>query len=342
MSSQNMPSFGSANIKKPEVRRILVLKWGALGDLVAATPAIQALRRAYPQAIITVISNAPFNEIAPAGSLADELFLFKRHGEFWRILPKVRANSWDIAVNLSWNSDRSAILCYFSGAPLRAGSTGPGWLGFLYNRRVAAFAKDRHEIDRHLDIVRTLGITAEDSRPFVHISDRAVQEARDSLWAQGVKKTGLLVGIHPGASSNEKSWGVENFGWLGKEVIQRFGVDLVVTWGPGEKEMATRTALLIGEGAFTSFPTFRIEDLAALIASCKIYICNCSGPMNVALAVNTPTVALLGPTRPEEWGAYGKAHRTLTSPTRKAKAIPRNEVLSAVCELLEKQGYIPS
>jgi len=337
-----MPSSGSADIKSREVQKILVIKWGALGDLIASTPAIKALRQAYPQAHLTVISNPPFQEIAPAGTLADEVLLFKRHGEFWKILSQVRTNPWDVAVNLSWNSDRSAVLCFLSGAPLRAGSTGPGWLGFLYNRRIPAFAKNRHEIDRHLDIVRTLEIPAEDARPFVHVSERAKQVISESLQAQRIKEKGLLVGIHPGASSDEKSWGVENFGWLGKELIRRFGADLVITWGPEEEEKATRTALLSGEGAFVSPSTARIEDLAALIASCQVYICNCSGPMNVALAVNTPTLALLGPTRPEEWGTYGEAHRTLKSPTRKAKAIPRDEVWKAVCELLEKQGYKPS
>lgn len=337
-----MPSSGRTDIPSCEIRRILVLKWGALGDLVAATPAIRALRRAYPQAKITVISNAPFDEITPPGTLADEVFLFKRHREFWKILCRVRANSWDMAVNLSWNSDRSAVLCYLSGAPLRAGSKGPGCLGFLYNRRVSAFGRDRHEIDRHLDIVRALGIPAQEGRPFVSISESAMQGAQDFLRAHGVKEKGLLVGIHPGASNDEKSWGIENFGWLGKELIRWFGADLVVTWGPEEEVIATRTALLSGEGSLTSPTTSKIEDLAALIACCKVYICNCSGPMNVALAVNTPTVALLGPTRREEWGAYGNGHRSLKSPTQEAKAIPHDEVWKAVCELLSNQGYTPA
>jgi len=105
--------------------------------------------------------------------------------------------------------------------------------------------------------------------------------------------------------------------------------------------MATRVVLASGKRAFISPQTIKVENLAALISCCKIYICNCSGPMNVALALNTPIVALLGTTLPEEWGTYGEAHRTLKSPTKKTQDIPRDLVLQVIGELLEKQGYKP-
>lgn len=334
-----MLSSGNEEVKSPEVQRILILKWGALGDLVAATPAIKAIRNAFPQAKISIFSNPPYDEIAPAGTLTDEVILFKRHKEFWKILLNVRAQKWDAAFNLSWNSDRSAILCYLSFAPLRIGSGGPGWLGFLYNRRVPPFTKNRHEIDRHLDIVRAAGVTIGKVNPFTFISERALQEAEDNLRNLRFKKQNLLIGMHPGASSLEKSWGEENYGWLGKEIIRRYQADLMVTWGSKEEQMATRVALASGEKAFISPRTIKVENLAALISCCNIYICNCSGPMNVALALDTPIVALLGPTLPEEWGTYGEAHRTLKSPTKQTHDIPRAWVLKVVGELLERQGY---
>jgi len=341
MSSRNMPSSGNKGAKSPEVRRILILKWGALGDLVAATPAIKAIRQAFPRAKITLFSNPPYEEIAPAGTLTDEVILFKRHREFCKLLVNIKTHKWDAAFNLSWNSDRSAILCYLSFAPLRVGSGGPGWLGFLYNRRVPPFAKNRHEIDRHLDIVRALGIPTGNVKPFTFISEKAKQEAETGLRNLGISEKSLLIGIHPGASSLEKSWGEENYGWLGKEIIRRYQADLMVTWGPKEEQMATRVVLASGKRAFISPQTIKVENLAALISCCKIYICNCSGPMNVALALNTPIVALLGTTLPEEWGTYGEAHRTLKSPTKKTQDIPRDLVLQVIGELLEKQGYKP-
>src|SRR6266581_1918820 len=93
---------------------ILVIKSGALGDLIAGTVAIRALRTAFPRASITVLSNPMMLEVCPPGTLVDDLIVFDPEkasaGAYIRLVRDLRSRKFDLAVNLRWSSEFSAII----------------------------------------------------------------------------------------------------------------------------------------------------------------------------------------------------------------------------------------
>jgi ADP-heptose:LPS heptosyltransferase len=88
------------------------------------------------------------------------------------------------------------------------------------------------------------------------------------------------------------------------------GLHVLVTWGPGEEALARETVDRAGSAALLAPSTPRVGALASLIRLCGAFVCNYSGPMNVAMAVETPLVAL-GSTSPDDWGPFGEMHRTI-------------------------------
>jgi ADP-heptose:LPS heptosyltransferase len=303
------------------IRNILVIKWGAVGDIVAATPAIKALRQGFPEAHICVLGNELVRQIIPPGSLIDSLILFddkeaasKSALAHARLVHQLRERKFDLAVNLRWNSERSGILGLLSGARYRV-SCARGVSSNLYNIRVPHPGKDYHEIDRNLDIARALGIVAKNRTPYVHRTPEEQWSAEEFFQQHRLQKEGT-IGIHPGASGPNKAWLPERYLEVAGRLIKRFDVKILLTWGEGERVLVDKISGKLGVNVIVSPETKSIGALAALIERCGLYLSNCTGPMNVAVAVETPTVAILGSTHPEEWAPLGSLHRTIASPMR--------------------------
>lgn len=307
---------------KKNFKRILIIKWGALGDLVAATSAIKAVRDNFPKARITLLTNPLMKQLIPPGFLVDEHIIVitnrnkVKDSLFKQILIalKLRRIKFDLAINLRWTSERAALLTYLSGATERV-SSGPKKMMNLYTIQLEHPIGRYHEINRNLDIVRALDLTINDDKPITYISDDDKRLAENFYYKNNLKKATSIT-IHPGASRPIRAWLPERFAEIGKRLIEKFGVSVIITWGKNESELADKVVDLIGSGAIKAPETNTISQLAALIQNSKLFFSNCTGPMNVAVAVRTPVIALLGSSDPTDWGAFGPQHINIKSPLK--------------------------
>lgn len=301
---------------KKEIKKILILKWGALGDMIAATSAILSLRDSFPRAEITLLSNSLMKQILPEGSLIDRIIDHRSYGKsllaLFRLILKIRKEKYDLAVNLRWTSDECAVISYMSGAKYRVGS-GPQNLIKLYNFRVSTPKSYYHEVDRNLDIVKGLNIPVKDPLPYMPLMYKDIECANQILRSNSISSAHLLI-IHPGASNFRKAWMPERFIEIGKKAVEELNARIIITWGKGELNLAKSVAEGIGSNALLSPETKTIGELAGLIALSKLFLTNCTGPMNIAVAVRKPVIALLGSSAPEDWRPYGEMHRYIKSP----------------------------
>jgi ADP-heptose:LPS heptosyltransferase len=302
-----------------DIHKILIIKWGALGDMVISTPAIRALREAYKDTHITLLTNHLMTQIVPAGTLVDEIIFYEEkdlHGERWlikhyQLIRKLRRRKYDLAVNLRWTSDRSALLTFLSGARYRV-SSGPKRVRWLYNIRIPVPPNRYHEIHRNLDIVKALGIQVRDEHPYVYRS------AEDEQWAErffidnGLHET-LTFGIHPGSSKPVRAWLPDRFREIARKTIESHNARVLITWGPGEENLAHQVADLLSPHVIVAPETQTIGKLAAIINRCSLFLTNCTGPMNVAISTSVPVIALLASTHPLDWSPYFPEHRYIKS-----------------------------
>lgn len=299
---------------------ILIIKWGALGDLIASTPAIRSVRESYPDSKITLLTNKLMTQILPPGFIVDEhIIVDTDRNKVKDSLPKqiaavfkLRRRKFDLALNLRWTSERAALIAYLSGATGRAGS-GPEKMKNLYTHFIPHPKGRYHEIHRNLDIVKAAGCKKITDAPVVAVS-REDEEFANKIFDESFEKDKPVLCIHPGASRPVRAWLPDRFAEIGKRFVNKYNGNVLLTWGKGEEDLVKFVAREIGSGAVICKSTDTIGKLAAVIKKSTLFFSNCTGPMNVAVAAGTPVVALLASSDPVDWGAYGDIHLNIKSP----------------------------
>jgi len=302
------------------VKNILILKWGALGDLIMATSTIKTVRENFPDAKITMFTNHLMNEILPQGFIVDEYIYLKKSGRyvdesFFKQLIKIwklRKRKFDLAVDLKWKSERASVLTYLSGAKIRI-----GYWEKIYNKCYTHSINHPiggyHEVHRNLDVIKQIGLKVKDENPLIYVSETDRKFAKDFLDSNSLSSSSTIC-IHPGASKSNRAWSPERFIQLAELLIKKYDVNILLTWGSNEFELVKNISNSLGAKAILSPATKSISQLAAVIQNCSLFISVCTGPMNVANAVRIPIIALLGSTDPADWSPYGDIHRTIKSP----------------------------
>lgn len=182
----------------------------------------------------------------------------------------------------------------------------------LYTIKVNQPVGRYHEIHRNLDIVKSLGLEIKDEKPIVYVSAEC-QEYADNFFAKKSLTKANVICIHPGASKPVRAWMPERFREISKRVVEQLGVHVVITWGKDEEELAHQVADGL-DRAVVCERTDSVGRLPGIIKNSGLFFSNCTGPMNLAVAVGTPVVALLGSSHPKDWGAYGTQHINVKSP----------------------------
>jgi heptosyltransferase-2 len=127
-----------------------------------------------------------------------------------------------------------------------------------------------------------------------------IEGTRQLLTDWGIAPNDFLVGIHPGGSSFDKRWPEENYAQVADALVQEYGAKILILRGPDEAELERNLQSTVQSKSIGYAPG-SIRELAALIKRCNLFVCNDSGPMHIAAALDVPTVAIFGPTDHVAW-----------------------------------------
>ena len=291
--------------------RFLIVRLGALGDVVHAIPVAAALRRAFPDSRIDWLVSAKHREILDLVPVIDRrLVINDRAGaadgrSLLAAVRELRRNQYDVAIDLQ-GLIKSALLSRASGAQRVIGfSSGyarerlarifyteahdPG-RGGLYNP-----AETRHVVEMNLGLLQPLGVEVTGVEfPIEEIDSNVAR------WA-ATHTDGRYVLLNPGAAWPNKRWPPARFASLAQQLRARCAMMSVVLWGPGEEALAQETAAASGGAALVS-PKTTIADIVALARGAQVMVSGDTGPTHLAGAVGTPLVGIYGPTRPSRNG----------------------------------------
>jgi heptosyltransferase I len=295
------------------VNRILIVKLGALGDVVHAIPVAAALRRAFPSARIDWLVSPKHREILDLVPVIDRR-LVMNDARTIAAIRELRGNQYDVAIDLQ-GLMKSAALARASGAARVIGFTSryareklasllyteaydPGGGGMYH-------ADERHVVYTNLAVLEALGIHA--GVPEFPI-DRV-----DSAVAAGVaaQTGGRYAILNPGAAWPNKRWMPARFAAIATELRSRHAVASIVTWGPGDEALAREVADG-SAGAASISPRTTIADIVALARGASLYVSGDTGPAHIAAAVGAPIVGIYGPTRPSRNGPWAAADITVS------------------------------
>jgi lipopolysaccharide heptosyltransferase I len=279
---------------------ILVVRLGALGDVVHTIPAVAALRRAFPAARIDWLVEAKHREVVDLVTVVDRVVVLEKGtARAWRrVIDELRGTPYDVAIDFQ-GLLKSAVLARASGARRVIGFS----IWHLREKTARPFysstgdAEGGHVIRKNLRLLRVLGIDADTIEfPIADMGSRA------SLIL-GQLVTGPYALINAGAAWPNKRWPPERFGELAAFLAEARGLTPVVLWGPGEDVLA-QTIIDASSGRAVLAPPTRVRDLVALARGASLVVSGDTGPLHVATAVGTPTVSIFGPTNPERNGPW--------------------------------------
>jgi ADP-heptose:LPS heptosyltransferase len=174
-----------------------------------------------------------------------------------------------------------------------------------------------------------VGVDVRDSpRPILAVSDAAHAWAA-ATWTDLGLDDGQVVAINPGSRRADRRWA--GFPALARRIVAATGAKVLVSWGPGERELAQ--AVVAGcDGGAVLAPATSIEQLGALLARCALLVGNDSAARHIAVAVDTPTLTISIGTTPETWTYPGPGHRCIESPD----AAAGDDALARVCGVAEE------
>ena len=298
------------------------MKLRHLGDVLLTVPVFRALKHTFPGCRLTALVNAGTEGVLQKNPLIDEVLTLdrsvKRLGAIERyrreasFIRDVRRLGFDMTVDLT-GGDRAALLSYLSGAPSRI-----GWKskrGFLGKQRLYTGLTrpdhNSHMVLQNLAVVRAAGVDGPDLRVDFPVEPKDRDFVREVLHETGNTKRQALVHVHPTSRWLFKCWKDESMGeviaWLLRE-----GAAVAVTASAAESELRRSSAILAHikahahdvPGLIDLSGRTTIGQLAALSEQADLFLGVDSAPMHVAAAVNTPVIALFGPTGACHWGPW--------------------------------------
>jgi heptosyltransferase I len=313
------------------VERLLIVRLSAMGDVIHTLPAAQALREAFPRAMIGWLVEERWAEIlcgpgtprrgprSPGRPLVDWVhtvnlrtwrnspFALPTLQQIAKVWNDVRSTHYDIGVDLQ-GAIRSAALARWSGAPVVYGSSeareSPASL--LYDRPVIAHGT--HVIEQNLAVVAgVIGKTMEVPHFKFPCDPTAENKICQKLAQDGIREYAIL---NPGAGWGAKRWPAERYGEVARQLAND-GLRSIINYGPSEEHLAEEV-VASSAGAARSMQ-LSISELIALTKRAKLFVGGDTGPMHMAAALRVPVVAIFGPTNPARNGPYGTRSIVLRS-----------------------------
>lgn len=308
------------------VRRIVVLKPGPIGDFLHSVPAVAALRESFPESRITVITGPENADLVEAHPAVDERIYIPGHlfrGDplgLVRFIRQVRALRSDLFVDLKSNA-RSFLVGILSGA----GRV----LRYRKQRPEGAGRRRLHAIENLLETVIPVTGAVPEPAFGVHLRKEDEQAADEYLRSLAGGGTGAaatsvpLVAFNPNVSIPESSrhWPPGYFARLGDRVAAELGAAVVLIGGPGDRAYCDSIAAAMARKPAVSAGALTLGQTGALLRRCRVLVTGDTGPMHLAAAVGTKTIALFGSMDHRRAGPYGEGH-----------VVIRKELWCAPCE----------
>jgi ADP-heptose:LPS heptosyltransferase len=291
--------------KREEIKKILVIKLRAIGDVLLSTPVLKNLRHNFKDAEIDFLTEPPSREIIEGNPFVDNLIIFDRRDKSLSSFLNLRRKKYDLVIDLFCNP-RSALMTFTSGARYRVGYAFKG-RSYAYNIKLKPRKEVHHNVEFNLDALRSLGLEIVDQNPYLPIDDSAEKFA-EKFFDEHNLDNKLTVALIPVGTWETKRWELKKFAELGDIIAKNFNAEILIIWG-NEKEFEEAMTISSFMNAKPIIPPrTSLKQLSAILKRCSFAIANDSGPMHISAVVGTPTLGIFGPTNPYAQGPFGEKH----------------------------------
>jgi len=332
------------------LNKILIRGVNWIGDAVLTTPAVKAVRKAFPDANISLLVKPRVAEIFKGNPDINEIILYE--DRFNSITGKLKlarilkSRGFNKAILLQ-NAFDAAFVAWLSGIPERIGYR-RDWRRLLltkpvpvypvrkqsqgfFSRGVEKNPLKQHHVYYYLNLLKeSLNIFPEEVETYIYLEEEEIKQAKNLLrQSLSLNSKSHIVGINPGATyGSAKRWMPERFAKLIQKIVSKLDAEVIIFGDKAEIEIANEIL-----SHFPSQPPrllnlagkTGLRQLIALIHECDALITNDSGPMHIASALLVPVVAIFGSTDRAATGPFGEGHNVVS------KDIPCSPCLKSEC-----------
>jgi predicted lipopolysaccharide heptosyltransferase III len=266
----------------------------------------------------------------------------------FQLIAGLRRRRFDTVIDLT-DGDRSAVLSWVCGAPVRIGFNDEHrWRGRFYTQVVQSAPGVQHRIDRDLEALKPMSIQADSRNPQLWLTPEDANSADRLLDQLGLQRSQSIVMLQPGARYWFKAWPPERFAELADRLTFQYGCQVLIGGSHQEGDLAQQIQQMAKSRPISMAGRTTMKQFAAIAKKSALFVGNDSGAMHIASAVGTPVVALFGPSSPVEWGPRGGAteviYKGLDCRTCFHPTCPRGEQncmkLIAVDEVMSASGRL--
>lgn len=283
--------------------RFLIVRLGSLGDIVHTFPAVAGLRESFPTAEIVWLTHSRWKSLVASSELAAEIWEVETRAlsSVRDVLGRIRKGGFTTAIDYQglW---KSAALPFFGRVRRRIGFSSQSvrecGVPLLYTDRV--FTTQAHIVDRNGELSQRAG-AARAVAPF-SLSLPPPDDASALQILRNLKVDRYVV-LSPAGGWRAKCWPPQRYGELCQQIYTSLGLRCILNQGPGEEDCIAAIKAVSGNAAPIACTT-SLEQLMVLLRNALCVVGGDTGPLHLAAALDTPVVALFGPTDPARNGPY--------------------------------------
>ena len=290
----------------------LVVRLGSLGDIVHTFPAVAALRESFPAARIVWVTHPRWQSLVESSGLASKIETAETRSlsSLQEAVRQLRKSPWDASIDYQglW---KSAALPFLGGVKRRIGFSSQTIREFgvpiLYTERVRA--SKAHIAEQNGELSVRAGAKRLTAPVSLQVSEQDQSALSAYLREHGVDR---YIVLSPGGGWRSKCWPAERFGALCRQIHESLHFRCIVNVGPGEENLA----VAVGSASGAARPLIYKGSLSQLMSLLRGAVCiigGDTGPLHLAVALGTKTVALFGPTDPARNGPYRGPEPSATS-----------------------------
>ena len=308
------------------IKRIIVVDLLYLGDLLFAHPFFEGLRELFPEARIDMVANSNFSEIMRVNPNLDHVYSYNKNwtaARSYKFAKKLKMNNYQLGINIHGNW-RTALLLKLIAAEKSIGYGGQGRGLFLDEQLEKNISS--HMIEFYLEFLDQLQQSqllkenfkagklelkaAASALPTLRVDEIYTQNAETKLQKIGLKSKFIV--LNTGGSWKTKRWPEEYFSEIADQLAER-GYKILFVGGPSDTERVSYIGSKIKnkEMIYDLSGKTSLLELAAVLKRAELVISGDTGPVHVAAAVGTNTVAIFGPSDEDKYAPRGRGKNIL-------------------------------
>jgi lipopolysaccharide heptosyltransferase II len=298
-----MPTISDKDCVNQKSQRILIIKPGAMGDLLQLTPTIRALHSRFPSARIDImVGNTASTDLFHHNPNIADILVYDQRGEhrsfgaLFSLWQRIRGSSYELVINFQ----RSNLKTWFlttAAFPCRI---------LVYHK---THAKVVHAVQDHLKTVEALGVSQDGGELELYLDNEHRSYAAELFESYGLKQH--VIALNPGASHPVNRWSPTQFAALADRISAELQVSVIIVGGGGDTALAHEIGRLSSSHPLVLTGSTTLLQLGAVLEKAALLISGDTGPMHMATAVRTPVIALFGAADPERTGPVGADNRVI-------------------------------